>query len=113
VIVSSSPPRKIIYCDCDCFYASVEMRDDPTLRLKARIRRVKALESTHKLYVKIRFANFRQTTVECVGSAVDPALYRTLLETGYQRARLPVRLLGASIRTGEDAAALQLGLFGE
>lgn len=24
--------RKIIHCDCDCFYASVEMRDDPRLR---------------------------------------------------------------------------------
>lgn len=24
--------RKIIHCDCDCFYASVEMRDDPNLR---------------------------------------------------------------------------------
>lgn len=81
--------------------------------LEARIRRVNAEESTHKLYVKIRFANFRQTTVECVGSAVDPALYRKLLETGYQRARLPVRLLGVGVRMGEDAAALQLGLFGE
>ncbi|WP_295799773.1 DNA polymerase IV [uncultured Microbulbifer sp.] len=26
--------RKIIHCDCDCFYASVEMRDDPNLRGK-------------------------------------------------------------------------------
>jgi DNA polymerase-4 len=26
------PQRKIIHCDCDCFYAAVEMRDDPTLR---------------------------------------------------------------------------------
>jgi len=23
--------RKIIHCDCDCFYAAVEMRDDPML----------------------------------------------------------------------------------
>ncbi|MFE8072663.1 DNA polymerase IV [Marinobacteraceae bacterium S3BR75-40.1] len=27
-----SPRRKIIHCDCDCFYAAVEMRDDPSLR---------------------------------------------------------------------------------
>lgn len=24
-------PRKIIHCDCDCFYASIEMRDNPDL----------------------------------------------------------------------------------
>jgi DNA polymerase-4 len=24
--------RKIIHCDCDCFYAAVEIRDDPSLR---------------------------------------------------------------------------------
>ncbi len=24
-------PRKIIHCDCDCFYASIEMRDNPSL----------------------------------------------------------------------------------
>ena len=23
--------RKIIHCDCDCFYASIEMRDNPNL----------------------------------------------------------------------------------
>ena len=28
----SSPMRKIIHCDCDSFYASVEMRDNPALR---------------------------------------------------------------------------------
>ncbi|BBB26635.1 DNA polymerase IV [Amphritea japonica] len=26
------PQRKIIHCDCDCFFAAVEMRDNPALR---------------------------------------------------------------------------------
>ena len=30
-----TPQRKIIHCDCDSFYASVEMRDDPSLLQKA------------------------------------------------------------------------------
>ena len=28
---SRSPVRKIIHCDCDCFFAAIEMRDDPSL----------------------------------------------------------------------------------
>ncbi|WP_261841512.1 DNA polymerase IV [Aliamphritea ceti] len=28
---TSGPQRKIIHCDCDCFFAAVEMRDDPSL----------------------------------------------------------------------------------
>ena len=27
----ASPQRKIIHCDCDCFFAAVEIRDDPAL----------------------------------------------------------------------------------
>ena len=29
--MSGALPRKIIHCDCDCFYAAVEVRDDPGL----------------------------------------------------------------------------------
>ena len=29
--MSGALPRKIIHCDCDCFYAAVEVRDDPCL----------------------------------------------------------------------------------
>lgn len=28
----SPPSAKFIHCDCDCFYAAIEMRDDPALR---------------------------------------------------------------------------------
>lgn len=30
--MSGAKQRKIIHCDCDCFFAAVEMRDDPALR---------------------------------------------------------------------------------
>ena len=29
--MSDARPRKIIHVDCDCFYAAIEMRDDPSL----------------------------------------------------------------------------------
>lgn len=30
--IQNEAPRKIIHVDCDCFYAAIEMRDDPTLK---------------------------------------------------------------------------------
>ena len=33
--IETKAARKIIHCDCDCFYAAVEIRDDPSLQGKA------------------------------------------------------------------------------
>ncbi len=30
--MTAASPSKFIHCDCDCFYAAIEMRDDPALR---------------------------------------------------------------------------------
>lgn len=34
MILSEDKPRKIIHVDMDCFYAAIEMRDDPSLANK-------------------------------------------------------------------------------
>ena len=82
-------------------------------QLRLRVARNDAAPFIRKLTVKIRFADFRQTSVECVASAIDPALFAGLLETGFARGGQPVRLLGAGVRLEEDAPDLQLGLFGD
>ncbi|MDP9109471.1 MAG: DNA polymerase IV [Pseudomonadota bacterium] len=82
--------------------------------LTARVERVGAAPQIHKLFIKIRFADFRQTTVECVAGAIDAAQLQRLLQTGFERHRRPVRLLGAGVRLQEEGGdnVLQLGLFG-
>jgi DNA polymerase IV len=81
-------------------------------KLRVRMRRADAERCTHKLFVKIRFADFRRTTAECVSSVLDPALCDKLLDTAFQRGRRPVRLLGVGVRLNEEESLYQLGLFG-
>lgn len=70
----------------------------------------------NKAFVKIRFADFTQTTAECMDSAPTHATWHALLEEAWQRKRMPVRLLGVGIRFAEPAdnvATGQLVLFEE
>jgi DNA polymerase IV len=79
--------------------------------LLARIKRAGAEKFINKLFVKIRFADFQRTTVECVGHAPDLAQFARLMEIGWQRASRPVRLLGVGVRLGEMENIEQLSLF--
>ncbi|WP_017878381.1 DNA polymerase IV [Janthinobacterium sp. CG_S6] len=79
--------------------------------LLERIQRAGAGQHVQKLYVKVRFADFHQTTVECVGTAPLLAQFEKLLDTGFQRGRQPVRLLGCGVRLGEAVNVVQLSLF--
>lgn len=81
-------------------------------RLHQRIRRANAQRQMNKLFVKLRFADFKRTTAECVAHAVDERQLHALLEAGFRRGGKPVRLLGVGIRLSEEAPADQLGLFG-
>ncbi|MGE5622153.1 MAG: DNA polymerase IV [Bacillota bacterium] len=81
--------------------------------LLKRVRRAGAERHVRKLFVKIRFDNFRRTTAECVSANIDAGQCHRLLETAWRRGARPVRLLGVGVRLDEEDDVLQLGLFGE
>jgi DNA polymerase-4 len=87
----------------------------PTLfdDLNARIKRAGAEKQVHKLFVKLRFANFQQTTVECVGGTPQMAHFEKLMETGFLRGKQAVRLLGLGVRLGQSEQREQLSLFAD
>lgn len=80
-----------------------------------RFARAAETRPVHKAVVKIKFADFSQTTVECVSTAPDDEVWHGLLEEGWSRRRRPVRLLGVGVRfaeaTGAVAEAVQFSLF--
>jgi len=80
-------------------------------KLLGRLRRANSEHNTNKLFLKIRFADFRQTTIECLAAAPQPALFEKLLSTGYQRGQKPVRLLGIGVRLRDEDSHHQLALF--
>ncbi len=63
-----------------------------------------------KLFVKVKFADFRQTTIESSAVTVDAAVIARLCEQGFLRGNRPVRLLGIGVRFSESERA-QLELF--
>lgn len=81
--------------------------------LTGRVERAGMARNIRKLFVKLRFADFRHTTVECMAGSIDSALLQKLLETAYQRRQMAVRLLGAGVRLAEesDDSDMQMGLF--
>jgi DNA polymerase-4 len=71
-------------------------------QLDARIERAGAMGAIPKLFVKIRFADFQRTTVECIADATDLPTVLSLLEKGFARHNRPVRLLGVGVRLEQD-----------
>lgn len=68
----------------------------------------------HKAFVKIRFADFTHTTVECVSSAPTEDIWSRLLAEGWQRQAKPVRLLGVGLRYEDERPETgQLALFAD
>ncbi len=71
--------------------------------LKTRFTRITDQYQPTKRFVKIKFANFNQTTMEELipgnpADWLDQAAYMRLISSAWQRGAMPVRLLGAGLR---------------
>ena len=84
------------------------------MTLRSRLRRVSHEYLVTKLFVKLKFADFQSTTVECAARQPEPARMAELLGTALARSSLPVRLLGIGVRfvdLREESNPAQLELF--
>lgn len=94
--------------------AACERELPPLLeRLQVRIKRAQAEKAIDKLFVKVRFADFRRTTAECVSTSLDVDACRRLLATAHARSGHAVRLIGIGVRLHEEADLQQMPLFAE
>lgn len=82
--------------------------------LAGRLQRIDDSYRLGKPFVKVKFHDFTQTTLEQANAARDLNSYRSLLTQAYARGNKPVRLLGIGVRLHDLRGALtQLELFGE
>jgi len=61
-------------------------------------------------FVKIKFHDFTQTTVECISQNTDLTKYEKLFIEGFSRQQKPVRLIGIGVRFQHGCANQQLEL---
>lgn len=80
--------------------------------LNNRIARLDNSYKTGKPFVKVKFHDFTQTTLEQKGAPLTWQSYQVLLEQAFQRGNKPVRLLGIGTRVIDlNDMVVQLKLF--
>ncbi|MDI6524512.1 DNA polymerase IV [Pseudomonas otitidis] len=80
--------------------------------LERRLARLDASYRPDKPFVKLKFLDFTQTTLEQAGAGRDLDSYRLLLGAAFARGERPVRLIGIGVRLQDlRGAAEQLSLF--
>jgi DNA polymerase-4 len=81
-------------------------------QLATRLARLDASYRPDKPFVKVKFHDFTQTTLEQSGAGRDLESYRRLLASAFARGNKPVRLLGVGVRLHDLRGKLvQLELF--
>ncbi|GGJ81609.1 DNA polymerase IV [Pseudomonas matsuisoli] len=82
--------------------------------LQTRLSRLDRSYRPEKPFVKLKFHDFTQTTLEQTGAGFDTQTYARLLGAAFARGARPVRLIGVGVRlTDLRHLGEQLDLFGE
>lgn len=69
--------------------------------LKKRLSRIGNMPIKNQ-FIKVKFYDFKQTTVERLGNSLNEEIFRDLLMTGFQRQNKPVRLIGVGVRFANE-----------
>ena len=82
-------------------------------KLAQRLGRLEGQYRVSKPFVKLKFQDFTQTTIEQAGAPVTPDGYRELCAQAFSRGMKPVRLIGVGVRLDNAQSPLgeQLLLF--
>ena len=78
--------------------ACIDELPDLVAELKHDLEKSTKRETVTKLFIKLKFSDFKTTTKECGGSQVDLSTYVSLLEEAFVRNENAVRLLGVGVR---------------
>ena len=81
--------------------------------LAAELAQKEPSRDVHGIFVKLKFSDFTQTTIERAGFTPDLANYRRLLAEAFTRVERSVRLMGVGVRFRENKETIekQLPLF--
>jgi len=79
----------------------------PTLaaQLQTRLQRLDRPYNIHKQFIKIKFGDFSQTTVETVSGNTAMENFESLCSAGFARGAKAVRLLGVGVRLSPESEA--------
>ncbi len=78
-------------------------------QLATRMARLKGNYRIHKQFVKIKFHDFVQTTVEMISESAVHDNFTSLCQDGFQRGDKPVRLLGLGVRVAPEETFTEEG----
>lgn len=93
----------------DCINALPEL----VARLENRVKRAEDFPAIQALFIKLKFSNFQQTTVERTSDHIHLDVLHQLIQDGFSRKNMPVRLIGIGIKLKQKNLSedLQLPLF--